>query len=1009
MSVSKPPPNLPFQLPFMSKITQDTRLLNLSTVLGADILVAECVRGEEGLSQCFQFRIAALSTDAAIALKSLIGQPVLLELMTSAGRDALRPFHGHVTAVELTGSNGGLARYQLTVEPWTAFLQHGRDSRIFQDMTTADILEAVFAGYRGKGKLAPAWRFDLQDREIYPKRSITTQYCESDLAFVERLMHEEGLFYYFEHTGQADSPALGTHTMVIADHNGAFESDRQGSIAFSQPGATMHQDTFDRWRTELRLQTNAVELSSWDYRSLDNRVVGTASTANASGMRQQVLSSADMPGAYAYASRAQGQRIAERQLQAIEAGKEIHVGAGTVRTLQPGSVFTLTGEPSLDTAAGDDARSFVVVRVVHLMHNNLSAEMRANVDGRLGVAPLAAAIEHEQRRSLHAVGKTIGQRPVYRNRIDAIRSKVPYRSSGLDAHGQLLHPRPTVMGQQTAIVVGPPGIEIHSDRDHRVKIQFHWQRGVQSHSRLPHPQADGHAGAPGDDSAGTWVRVATPIAPVAGANWGGNALPRVGQEVLVDFLEGNIDRPVIIGALYNGRGQTDAQHNQVASGAGAATGNAPAWFPGEAGECAHPAVLSGFKTQALAASRTGSGAYGQLVLDDSPGQARVSLQRHANAHQGTAELNLGHLAHQTDNRRLAAAGFGAELKTEHSVSLRAGKGMLLTTDARSGAGGNQLDSREAITQIEASLALQTDLAELAQKHNATGSAPPKAAGNDNSAGAGASALRASEALARSRDALQGKAAAAAAAQAQAAPGTASEAEAEPGYDQPQLQLSSPDGIVASTPVQAVFTAGMTSSFSAGHGIDLASQGNTVASVKGGISLFTYGKASNADKPNQETGIRLHAASGKVSSMSQSAASALTADKAITVASITASVNVKAKQHVLLNAQGAQLKLEGGNIELFGPGKIEFKASMKELTGPHDASTGLPAMPTPTEIFNEAFVVRNEKTGEIMAHVPYRMESASGVVVEGVTDAMGRTQRLFTSKPEAIQLFLKEQD
>jgi len=995
MSVLKSLPDLASPLSLLSNFTQDSRLLKLTTPLGTDVLVAECVRGEEGLSQGFRFKIAALATDPAIALKSLIGQPALLELLTSAGRDALRPFHGHVTAVELTGANGGLARYQLTIEPWTAFLSHGRDSRIFQDMTTPDILDAVFALYRGKGKLAPAWRFDLQDGDIYPKRSITTQYRESDLAFAERLMHEEGLFYYFEHAGQADSPALGAHTMVIADHNGVFDDDNQGSIAFSQPGATMRQNTFDRWRTELRLQTNAVELSSWDYRSLDTRPVGAASAA---GSDQNLLSLRDAPGAYAYASRTQGQRIAERQLQALEARKEIHVGAGTVRTLRPGSVFTLTGQATLDAAAGDDERSFVVVRVAHLMHNNLSAEMRADIDARLGPGLLAESIDQEQRASLHTIGKTIGQRPVYRNRIDAIRSKVPYRSSGLDAHGCLLHPRPTVIGQQSAIVVGPPGTAIHTDRDHRVKVQFHWQRGVQSHSRLAHPQPDGHTGAPGDDGAGTWVRVATPMAPVAGANWGSSALPRVGQEVLVDFLDGNIDRPVVIGALYNGRGQDDAQHNQVASGAGAATGNAPAWFAGAADAHAHPAVLSGFKTQALGASQSGSGAYNQLVLDDSPGQSRVSLQRHASAHQGTAELNLGHLAHQSDNRRLAAAGFGAELKTEHSVAMRAGKGLLLSTDARGSDAGDQLDSREAVAQIEAGVQLQTDLADLAQKHNATGSDPVKGAG------AGATTLRAIEAMSGSRDALLGKTSGATSRSTEL-----TGAGTEPGYAQPQVQLSSPAGIAAATPANAIFTAAMTSALSAGQDIDLASQGNTFASVKDGITLFTYGKATAGDKPNQETGIRLHAASGKVSSRSQSAATRVTADKAITVASITASVNVKARQHVLLNAKGAQLKLEGGNIELFGPGKIEFKASMKELTGPHDGSTGLPEMPKPTEIFNEAFVVRNEKTGEIMAHVPYRMESASGVVLEGITDAMGRTQRLFTSKPEAIQLFLKDQD
>ena len=133
----------------------------------------------------------------------------------------------------------------------------------------------------------------------------------------------------------------------------------------------------------------------------------------------------------------------------------------------------------------------------------------------------------------------------------------------------MLHPRPTVHGQQTAIVVGPPGAMVHTDRDHRIKVQFHWQRGDASHSRLSHPAPDGHVGAPANDTAGTWVRVATPLAPIAGANWGSNAIPRVGQEVLVDFIEGDIDRPVVIGALYNGKGQADAQHNQFSQGAGA--------------------------------------------------------------------------------------------------------------------------------------------------------------------------------------------------------------------------------------------------------------------------------------------------------------------------------------------------------------------------------------------------------------------------------------------------------
>ena len=898
-----------------ASVTQASRLLVLTTPLGADRLLAECVHGEEGLSAGFVFQIAALSTDAAISLRGLIGQPALLQLLTATSTDERRPFHGHVTGVELVGANGGMARYHLTLEPWSAFLSHGRDSRVFQDMTVFDILDALFAACQGKGKLAPAWRFDILDRARYARRSLCTQYQESGWAFAERLMHEEGLFYYYEHSGDPGSPGLGSHCLVVADHNGTFQPNRQPSIHFTQASAVMTADSMDRWRTELRQQTNAIEIGSWDYRSLDQRVA--SASAGTEGMQ---LLSRDAPGAYAYASREQGQRIASNQLQALQASREIHVAAGTVRTLAPGTTFTLHGQPVYDLAGSDDERRFLVLRTVHLMHNNLSADLQATVLQTLKAGPLDAAIRKEQAGSLHhlpGLAGAIAERPVYRNRIDAIRSNIPYRASGRDQHGRLLHPRPTVHGQQTAIVVGPAGSVIHTDRDHRIKVQFHWQRGVMSHSRLDHPQGGEHTGAPGDDSAGTWVRVASTMAPVAGSNWGGHALPRVGQEVLIDFLEGNIDRPVVIGALYNGQGDADAQSNRVAHGAGPATGNAPAWFPGEAGAHAHPAALSGIKSQAMQASQQGASAYSQLVFDDSPGQPRVALQRHAGAHQGTAELNLGHLRHQTDNQRLAAAGFGAELKTEHGAALRAGQGLLLSTDARTNASGTQMDAKEATAQLEQSLTLLTLLAETAQKHQAG------MKDGQGQAEATPDTLPALQQLAHSLEMLKGSEAAG---NSQAA-----------AYGAPQLQLSSPAGIVATTPLNALFAAGNTSSIAAGQDINFGAQGNHLHAISAGISLFTYGKASKADKPNQETGLRLHAASGKLSSQSQSDDTRLTADKAVTVASVSKSVNIAGKQHVLMTVQGAYIKLAGGNIEIHGPGKMEFRASMKEWAGPGSSS------------------------------------------------------------------------
>lgn len=415
--------------------TQDTRLLRLTTSLGKDLL-AECMHGEEGISRGYHFVIDALCTEADVPLKSLIGQPALLQLL-GAEADSLRPFHGIVSAMEMSGANGGFVRYTLTLKPWSSFLSRGRDSRTFQDMSVFDILDVVFGSYAGRARLAPEWRMEIADRSIYPKRSLTMQYQESDLAFVERLMHEEGLFYFFEHEGDPDSPTLGRHTMVIADHNGAFRPNPQARVEFTRPGAVMKADSIDRWRTESRLLTN---------------------------------------------------------VQACEAARQVHVAAGTVRTFVPGTRFTLHGHARFDEADSDDGRSFVITGATHLMHNNLTADMLDTVGKLLGAGPVASAAAHEPELRVARARHVPGERPLYRNRIEAIAASVPYRGTGQEGHGHILHPRPAVRGQQTAIVVGPPGAVVHTDRDHRIKVQFHWQHGAASQSRVPHPFPDGHTG-----------------------------------------------------------------------------------------------------------------------------------------------------------------------------------------------------------------------------------------------------------------------------------------------------------------------------------------------------------------------------------------------------------------------------------------------------------------------------------------------------------------------------------
>jgi type VI secretion system secreted protein VgrG len=237
-----------------------------------------------------------------------------------------------------------------------------------------------------------------------------------------------------------------------------------------------------------------------------------------------------------------------------------------------------------------DARDrFVVLSEQHRARSNLSADHQAQVNSLLGAIDAINTQRGEVEAEASAAPSTRNNRnhskaPVYQCRIQAQRAAVPVRLGGVDGAGLpdvRLHPRPTLQGVQTAVVVGVSGQPVHTDRDLRIKVQFHWQRGGNASHRLTHTGGDDNATASDASgvSGGSWVRVAQ---TVAGANWGAVFTPRLGQEVLVQFVAGDVDRPVVVGVVYNGQGSLDAQGNQVAGGAASATGNAAAWFPGSA-------------------------------------------------------------------------------------------------------------------------------------------------------------------------------------------------------------------------------------------------------------------------------------------------------------------------------------------------------------------------------------------------------------------------------------------
>jgi type VI secretion system secreted protein VgrG len=973
---------------------QTDRLMRLHTPLdshyGPDTLIPETLQGSEVIGTQrdaaapthppvtgYRLTLTALSYQSDIPLTPALGQPVLLELLTAQSRTELRPFHGHITRFERLASDGGLTRYRLTIEPWLSLLRHRRDSTVYQDMSVIDILDAVLRDGRGEGDYTPAWQFNLADPSIYPKRSLTTQYNETDLDFIHRLMNAEGLYYWFTHSADPGSPQLGSHTMIIADHNAAFTANPQPIVRYTQSGTVLPEDSIDSWHECYRTAPTRVETVTWDYRA--NKVHHSRyddPSPSAAFVRERLgfdRTYYDTPGQYAYHDSSQGERYAKIAMDAIHTRRHDVTAAGTVRTAAPGSFITLEDNPSyanLDTSDGEATTTFIITRVSHQARNNLIAHQRTDT------------ADHS--------GNHSGEQSRYRNTLTLIPDTTTYRPQTDDGHGIRLHPKPTVNGQQTAIVVGNSD-PIHTDRDHRIKIQYHWQRGEQSHSRLDHPYPDDHVAAPGDSKSGTWVRVMSSLAPTAGDNWGSVQLPRVGQEVLVDFLGGDIDRPVVIASLYNGRGQDNAAHNQIAGTAPTATANATPWFAGSEDAYNHAAVLSGIKTQSLANSQDGTGGYNQLVFDDSANQSRISLQQHEAQHTGDSELNLGQLTHQSDNQRLNPLGYGLELKTRHSAAVRAGSGLLISSD-RQAVNGMQMDSKPAQAAISRQHDLNAALAQAADSHQAKGANDPAA-----------EQLTAIKQLDHSRQVISQ----------QTSQGQNQDIST---YSEPQLQLSSPAGIVAATAANAVVTAGNTSNLTAEQDLSVSSQAQQHHAVKDGIRLFTQGIATDSNKPNQETGIRIHAAQGKLSSQSQSGNTHINASKDVHIASTEQTVTLAAPQHLLLTSGGAYIKLEGGNIEVHGPGVMAFKGSLTELAGPGSGSARLPAMPVAgilnmTQAFSQQvdlsdFIGMHPESGQAVDALPYEFRDTNGrILQQGHTNESGDTQRVITEKQEQIVLYV----
>jgi type VI secretion system secreted protein VgrG len=482
----------------MADYTQARRLMEAVTPLAPDTLLLTGFTGREGIAQLFDFRLDLVAENRReVPFDKLLGQPVVVRLSLEGGRN--RYFAGIGRGFSQGRRDNTFTHYQLQVVPQLWLLTKRVQSRIFQHLTVPDILKKVLNGldvaYQIQGAFEP--------------RDYCVQYQESDFDFASRLMEEEGIYYFFKHSASG-------HQLVVADSPQSHpDLPEQPRVIYEEAdGGPRKEYRVTGWEKAQELASGKFTL--WDHcfelphRHLESEAflppevsVGRLSHKLQVGSNDR-LEVYHYPGGYAQRFDGIDQGGGERPAELPKIYQD-NRRATRLRMQEEAAA-------SLEVRGGGNCRHFV-------SGYKFTLERHFNADGPY----VLTGVEHTANLSdNYRSGKDVSLE--YENRFTCLPLALPYRP-------RRRTPRPRVEGTQTAVVVGPAGEEIFTDKYGRVKVQFHWDRQGKY-----------------DADSSCWVRVGTPW---AGKQWGMIHLPRVGQEVIVGFEEGDPDRPIVLGSVFN--------------------------------------------------------------------------------------------------------------------------------------------------------------------------------------------------------------------------------------------------------------------------------------------------------------------------------------------------------------------------------------------------------------------------------------------------------------------------
>lgn len=634
------------------------------------------IEGEHTLNQGSVAELLCLSTNAHIALKQFIGCQVAVDQVTDTGQFFRTT--GIITEASQGQSDGSLTIYNLTLKDPTALWHKRRNSRVFMNKSVRDISEILFKEWQGKSPLfASSITLDTSGlTKDYDVRPFVMQSNESDYDFLTRLWRSEGINWLVDESQLfvADPNAsIQPQVLRLIDDNQNYQALERRSIRYQRSSATEQFDTITQVKAERRLQPTSVHVQRWQADALqqeegsgsvqgtqkhsehyDNASLNLEDAWHVSPAWMQDLNGEDQ-------ATASGNSQIEQLNQHINAyhhlsSKEFTV-SGNVRDAQVGYWFVLNDHPELDRHDNAD-KEFLILSKHYYNQNNLPKELQQQLERLLPKDKFKAAeLDNQNPEQRH-----FAELNVVRRNIKAVPEYNP------------LEHRPAAYPQR-ARVVGLEGESIHVDQWGRIKVRFLFTR-TDDHSH------DGGAGSNDNDTDSAWVDVLTPW---AGAGYGARFLPRVGEIVVIDFFDGNIDRPFVVGRIH------EAERH-------------PTQFD-QKGQLPDTKKLSGIRSEEV----DGKG-FNQLRFDDTTGQISAQLQ----SSHAASQLNLGNLSHPKDKAESDGRGEGFELRTDQWGAVRAGSGLLVSTHKQDQAQGVHLDANEAKQQIEGGLNNAKALSEVAK-------------------------------------------------------------------------------------------------------------------------------------------------------------------------------------------------------------------------------------------------------------------------------------------------------